>query len=64
MKVKVTLIAENDIPTNYYYGKNPHAKARAMWTRIAELLTEIGGAKDEVVTLHSVEILEEDDADA
>ena len=33
MKVKVTLIAENDIPTNYYYGKNPHAKARAMWTR-------------------------------
>lgn len=60
MKIKVTLIAENDIPANYYYGKNPHAKARAMWEKIAELLTEIGGAKNDTVTLDSVEILEED----
>lgn len=59
MKVKVTLIAENNIPAEYY-GKNPHAKARAMWEKIAELLTEIGGAKNDTVTLDSVEILEED----
>lgn len=60
MKLKVTLITENNKPANIL-GPNKDEKARKAWESVCALLNEIGGANDDKVTLESVEFLEDDE---
>lgn len=58
MKLRVTLMTENDLPVSVL-GPNPEEKARKAWEIMCALLNEIGGANNDHVTLESVEFLEE-----
>lgn len=58
MKIRVTLMTENDVPVSYL-GPNPEEKARKVWEAVCTLLNEMGGANNDHVTLEGVEFLED-----
>ena len=58
MKIRVTLMTENDVPVSYL-GPNREEKVRKAWNIMCALLNEMGGANNDKVTLEGVEFLED-----
>lgn len=58
MKVRVTLMTENDVPAGNI-GPDIEEKARRAWEALCAMINLAGGPNKDKVTLESVEIVEE-----
>lgn len=58
MKVRVTLMTENDCPVSNI-GPNAEEKARRAWEALCAMINLAGGPNKDKVTLESVEIVSE-----
>lgn len=58
MKVRVTLMTENDVPAGNM-GPDIEEKSRRAWEALCDMINLAGGPNKDKVTLESVEIVEE-----